>query len=52
VNIKYSDRRKYYDCFDSYYGGGESRSPEALAALIAGYEASELERYIEILGKK
>ncbi|MDR2044167.1 MAG: Fic family protein [Clostridium sp.] len=46
VNIKFADRRKYYDCFDAYHGGGD---PDALARLIAGYETEELERYIKIL---
>lgn len=47
VNIKFSDRRKYYDSFDSYYGG--AHLPDALAQLIAGYEADELKRYISII---
>jgi len=50
VNIKFTDRRKYYDCFDSYYGNG--RKPDALAELIAGYEVQELERYIKIVEGK
>ena len=49
VNIKFADRRKYYDCFDSYYNNG--RTPEALARLIAGYEVEELERRIKILDR-
>ncbi|MDR0434397.1 MAG: Fic family protein, partial [Gracilibacteraceae bacterium] len=51
VNIKYADRRKYYDCFDSYYGN-EPREPDALAELLAGYEVGELERYIKIIEDK
>jgi len=47
VNIKYTDRRKYYDCFDSYYR--DKQTPDALVELIAGYEIQELERYIKIL---
>jgi Fic family protein len=47
VNIKFADRRKYYDCFDDYYAGG--RTPETLTRLIADYEAEELERYIIII---
>ena len=41
VNIKFADRRKYYDCFD---GGAE-----ALSELIGRYEQEELEKYITIL---
>lgn len=47
VNIKFTDRRKYYDCFDYYYSNGHT--PEALIELIAGYEIEELEKYIGIL---
>jgi len=50
VNIKFTDRRKYYDCFDSYYGS--ERRPDALAELIANYEIQELERYIKIIENK
>lgn len=46
VDIKFTDRRRYYDCFDRY---AETGTPEALAGLIAGYEEEELEKYIAIL---
>lgn len=48
VNIKFTDKRKYYDCFDEYARNG---SAEGLAELIAGYEAEELKRYISMLEK-
>jgi Fic family protein len=47
VNIKFADRRKYYDCFDAYYGN--DHNPDALAEMIAEYEIQELERRIEII---
>lgn len=47
VNIKFTDRRKYYDCFDAYYG--DAYSPEPLIELIAGYEIEELQKRIAIL---
>lgn len=47
VNIKFSDRRKYYDCFDAYHR--ESSAVEPLANLIAAYEEEELQRYLDIL---
>lgn len=47
VNIKFADRRKYYDSFDQYYG--ESQTADGLTALIADYEVEELERHIQIL---
>ena len=47
VNIRFADRRKYYDCFDSYFADGQK--PDALAALIAEYEKDELQKYIAML---
>ena len=46
VNIKFADRRKYYDCFDYY---SNEHTPETLVQLIVGYEIAELERHINIL---
>ena len=46
INIKFSDRRKYYECFDDYFANGKI---DILANLIAGYEIYELERYIKML---
>lgn len=42
VNIKFADRRKYYDCFDSC-------DSDEFAQLIAGYEEEELSNYISML---
>lgn len=47
VNVKYSDRRKYYACFDSYYG--EEHTAEPMTELIAEYEVAELEKRIAML---
>jgi len=47
VNIKFADRRKYYDCFDHYYSN--DHTPETLVGLVANYEVNELERYIAML---
>lgn len=49
VNIKYADRRKYYECFDAYYG--DAHTAETLTQLIVDYETTELTRYIAILKK-
>lgn len=46
VNIKFADRRKYYDCFDRYF---VDSSTEPLVQILARYEAEELERYIGIV---
>lgn len=47
VNIKFADRRRYYDAFDAYHG--EEHSVDALAELVTGYEIAELEKRIGIL---
>lgn len=46
VNIKFSDRLRYYDCFGSYRKHGDVN---ALADMIAEYETEELNRYIQII---
>lgn len=46
INIKFMDRRKYYDCFTNYHQSGE---PSALVTLISTYLEQELKRYIEII---
>lgn len=47
VDIKFTDRVKYYQCFDEYHNNQQDVS--ALLALIADYELKELERYLAIL---
>lgn len=47
INIKFADRRKYYDCFDAYYAN--NHKPDMLAELIAKYELAELEDYIKAI---
>lgn len=47
VNIKFADRRKYYDCLDHYYSN--DYTPEMLIQLITDYEVEALERHIKIL---
>ncbi|OOS00703.1 cell filamentation protein Fic [Canicola haemoglobinophilus] len=47
VDIKFTDRAKYYQCFDEYHKNQQGVS--ALLALIADYELKELERYLAIL---
>ena len=46
INIKFQDRRKYYDCFTDYL---LKDTPEAMTELIAGYVEEELERYLSIV---
>lgn len=46
VNIKFSDRVKYYECFSHYHGNRNDTSK--MVELIGGYVMDELQRYIEI----
>ena len=46
INVKFTDRKKYYDAFDAYYRDG---SDEAMTDLIAGYVNERLDEYLEIL---
>ena len=47
VNIKFVDRNKYYDCFDSYYS--KECTSKSLTHLILAYEEEEILRYIKRL---
>ena len=47
VNIKFTDRQEYYQCFDAYFG--EEKTAEPFVRMLANYEISELEKRIEIL---
>ncbi len=46
INIKFTDRRKYYACFEEYYQTG---NPETMIQMIATYEQEALEHRIAIL---
>lgn len=48
INVKFADRKKYYDAFDTYYRDGNA---EAMTDLIAGYVNERLDEYLEILGE-
>ena len=50
INIKFTDRRKYYECFDDYFGNKQTAG--TLTNLILDYETEELERYISIIEDK
>ncbi len=47
INIKFQDRKSYYDCFNDYQKSGGN--PTAMVALVSDYIEEELENYIEIL---
>ncbi len=46
INVKFADRRRYYEAFDSYARTG---SPEAMQTLIAEYLEQRLQAMLEIL---
>lgn len=44
IDIKFTDRKAYYNAFDSY---AEADSPKAMFKLFAKYLTQRLRRYIE-----
>ena len=46
INVKFADRKKYYDAFDAYFRDGNA---EEMTELIAGYVNQRLDEYLEIL---
>lgn len=47
INIKFGDRKRYYDCFTSYHTNGEDSSE--LVSLVGEYLEEELIKYVEIV---
>jgi len=46
INVKFSDRAKYYDCFKHYHDNDNDASK--MTELVAGYMIDALEEYIQI----
>lgn len=46
INVKFTDRRRYYEAFDSYVTTG---SPEAMVTLIAEYLVERLQTIIDTI---
>lgn len=46
VNVKFADRRRYYECFTAYHQNGDA---EPIINLIAAYVEEELDRYLGML---
>lgn len=46
INVKFTDRRKYYDAFQSYH---IEQNTEPMIQLIGGYVEEELDKYLEIV---
>lgn len=47
INVKFADRRKYYDCFTAYHQSGGN--PESMVELVKRYVEESLDRYLAIL---
>ena len=47
IDVKFSDRMRYYACFDSYY---KDNTAAPMVKLLAEYLAERLERYLAIIG--
>ena len=49
IDIKYTDRIRYYDAFDEYHNTG---SVKAMSGLFSDYLDQKLDRYLEILEQR
>lgn len=47
INVKFTDRKRYYDAFDAYYRDNDASK---MTALIAEYVNERLDEYLAILG--
>ena len=47
INVKFTDRKRYYGAFDAYYRDGDA---EAMITLIAEYVNERLDEYLAVLG--
>ena len=48
INVKFTDRKRYYDAFDAYYRDGDARK---MIDLIAEYVNARLDEYLKVLGE-
>jgi len=46
INVKFTDRQRYYACFDSYY---KNNDPTPMVTMIAEYLEERLRQYLTIL---
>lgn len=46
IDVKFSDRRKYYQAFDEYY---RNQNKLPMVEMVAGYVNERLEKYLEVL---
>lgn len=48
INVKFTDRKRYYDAFDAYYRDGNA---DEMINLIAGYVDERLDEYFRVLNE-
>lgn len=46
INVKFSDRKRYYDAFDAFYRDGRAGD---MVALVTEYVSERLDKYLEIV---
>jgi len=46
INVKFTDRKRYYDCFDSYF---KDSTASPIVHLVAEYILERLEQYLAII---
>lgn len=46
INVKFTDRKRYYDAFDAFYRDGKA---DDMVLLVAEYVNERLDRYLEIV---
>ena len=46
INIKFTDRKKYYDCFEKYH---KTNNPKAMIELVKSLVEEQLKQYLKIL---
>ena len=49
VNVKFTDRKRYYDAFDAFYRDG---NPDKMTELISEYVDKRLDEYLKVLADK
>lgn len=46
INVKFTDRKRYYDAFDAFYRDG---NPDKMTELISEYVDKRLDEYLKVL---
>lgn len=49
INVKFTDRKRYYDAFDAYY---RDENPKKMIRLVAEYVNERLDDYLKVLNEK